>query len=878
MTMNFVRRGLSVVAVIALTGIAFAGNSPVYLYSDKETITMPYACEVVKHPYFNGERGARDCAPYQEEVIAKVAAGEAFGPLEPGSYLVHETVAPGRVRTRYLGVAAPGWTVLQLTVGSTGDILDSVFHSRRVPVNYYVTLDQVQADTTFLGFERDYGDAIYLHLHPDSLGNLDPKFKTLKANWDDFTVPEIVERLKALDAWMQAFGFEPLHGFASYTPANTLIKAMREVKWNVLHSLCPEQNWSDGHWAINHWGMLNQPFYVAADDFRKAAHRGSVAGAGDVLGMCMNSYNLYMPHVVNWGDNVCSPSHFMRWHRSVETGDEPLRYETFFDDYLKVAASMKDSPYFLTTGYEFGRSFGTRSMTVHNRRGAEYAVDSAKNGGKVVFATGRDVAAWYERFCTSAPENVFTQRDYLAGARIMDKPIDSGPSIGMEMRDYKACFSHLEPIAYYHYDYTIPWHFATADTTAPNDFAMDDAARVAFSREGTKVQISVKESLPRAVPVCLWDARLQEPLAGIRAFTPSVLDDGRLHTVIELPKGWKGTLAFNVVSTGKPDPAEFGGLVTPLWRVQTIGEGPRRRLYAFVDTPLLGECKVELTLPKPCTIDAPEGRLGDFKAGDRVTLTFNTRRTWFRFNGVEAADIQPDKAGVAALEAAANEWKAFSAGAGAALKQIQAQDDAFFRKAIPANETLLLDVDCFGNCAFGEKSRAKAYDRVVYAANDKITALEYSDGGISLGKGKSYWVHPRGLTFQIEGLDSLNLKPTDTVRVRLYDVADANEPLSYKLTVKSGWNKIIGNFVDPSELGLIKANSQASEVIWEPLKVRSVDGIFAFDVPASKLQEGTISVGLRTNQKQVLDDWYAEGGFIARLERILVTKVAADAK
>lgn len=849
--------------VLLPLGAAAAGAAarrPVYLYSDKEKITFPTDCEVVRHPYFSD--GA---------VVAKAKAGEAFGPLAPGSYLVRESVAPGRARTRYLGVAAPGWTVLQLTIGSTGDRLDSVFHARRVPVNYYIGLADAQVDTTFLGYERDYGDAIYVHLHPDSLGKLDPKFKTLKENWEAFTVPEIVERLKALDAWMQAYGYEPLHGFASYTPANTLIAAMREVGWSVLHSLCPEQNWSDGHWAINHWGMQNQPYYVAADDFRKATTRGAVAGAGDVLGICMNSYNLYMPHVVNWGDNVCSPSHFMRWNRTVESGDEPLRYENFYDDYLKVAEGIKGSPYFLVTGYEFGRTFGTRSMTVHNRRGAEYATDAARNGGKVVFATGRDVAAWYERFCTSAPESVFTQRDYLAGARIMDKPIDSGPSVGMEMRDYKACFEHLAPLPYYHYDYTIPWHFAAADTTAPNDFAKDDAKCVRLSVADGRATIFVAEPLPRAIPVCLWDMKPAQAPDGVRTFTPPVLDDGREHTVVELPRGWKGTLDFAVTRTGEPDKAEFGGLVTPLWRVQTIGAGARRHCYAFVDTPLLGECKVTLTLPRDCRIDALEGPMGSFKAGEKVTLAFNTRRTWFRFFGLDAREIQPDAAGVAALEKAAAEWAAFSDGSGAALKAIQDSDDAFFRGVVPADEKLLLDVDCFGNCAFGERSRARPFDRVVFAANDKIRALEYSDGGISLGKGKSYWMHPRGLTFQVEGLDTLGLKPTDVVRIRLCDVAEPNEPLSYKLTVKSGWNKLIGNFIPPAEIGLVAAQNSPDDVIWNPPTTRTADGLLTFDVPVSKIQDGVVSIGLRTNQKQVLDDWFADRGFISRLERILVT-------
>ena len=95
-----------------------------YLYSAEETISAPYACEVTTHPYLADGRP-----------VTSAAAGESFGPLEAGSYLIRETVAPGKVRTRYLAVAKPGWTVVQLTCGSTGDRLDSVVHARRIPMN-----------------------------------------------------------------------------------------------------------------------------------------------------------------------------------------------------------------------------------------------------------------------------------------------------------------------------------------------------------------------------------------------------------------------------------------------------------------------------------------------------------------------------------------------------------------------------------------------------------------------------------------------------------------------------------------------------------------------------------------------------------------------
>ena len=865
------RRFLALAVLLSAVTLALAAHAAAqsrhgYLYSAEEKVVSPHPCEVITHPYLSDGR-----------LVASAEAGEAFGPLAPGSYLIRETVAPGQVRTRYLGVAAPGWTVVQLTCGTTGDRLDSVVHARRVPMNYYVSVSEAQTDTTFLGWERDYGDDILLHLHPDSLGAIDPAFKTLKENWEDFTVPEIVARLKALDKWMTDFGFRPLRGFASYTPANTLVEAMRTVGWDILHSLCPEQNWSDGNWAINHWGMMNQPYYVGADDFRKSVVRGNPSG--DVLGMCMNSYNLYMPHVVGWGDNVCSPSHNIRWHRTTDSGDVPVRYENFLDDYLKVAEGVKGGPYFLTTGYEFGRTFGTRAMSVHNRAGCEYAIDRAKDGGKVVFATASDVADWYRRFCPAYPESVFTQRDYLAGTRIMDKPIDSGPSIGMEMKDYKTCFAHLSPLPHYHYDYTIPWHFKAADTTAPNDFAAEDRERVEVrigdGGRADSVKAVVKDPLPRATPVCFWDSELKDVPAGFRIFTPPVLDDRREHAVVELPKGFCGTFAARRTVKSAPARAEFDGLVTPLWRVQTIGAGARRHCYAFVDTPLLSPCTIRFTCPRDCRIDTRERPLGAFRKGETVELAFTTRRTWYRFWGLTAEEIQPDAAAVAALVRAAAEWKAFAADAKANLAKSQAADDAFFRSVVPADETLLLDIDCFGNAVFGERSRAQPFDRRVYAANDRVTAKEYSDGGISYGKGKSFWVHPRGLTFQVEGLDSLDLKPTDVVRIRLCTVAGADEPLSYLVTAKSGWNKILGDFVSPADLGHA-AHPTGERIVWNPPKTRTADGLMTLDVPVSKIQGGVISVGLRTNQKQVLDDWFADGGFIARLERVVVTVLKAD--
>lgn len=115
--------------------------------------------------------------------VIRARAGETVPPLAPGHYLISETTAPGEERVRYLGVAGRGYTVMQLTVGSfTSDTFDAVVHANRVPVNYYVNLGQVN-DSTFRGYEQDYGDAVYPHLMPNSLSPVDPAFAHHDANW-----------------------------------------------------------------------------------------------------------------------------------------------------------------------------------------------------------------------------------------------------------------------------------------------------------------------------------------------------------------------------------------------------------------------------------------------------------------------------------------------------------------------------------------------------------------------------------------------------------------------------------------------------------------------------------------------------------------------
>ncbi len=848
-------------AAFAVLLCAFAANADMrYLYSDKEDVVAEFDSVVRAHPVLGRVSFERS-----------VKKGERFR-LAPGSYLIEEETAPGIVRTRYLGVAGRDWTVLQCTVGAfTGDYMDAVFHSARVPVVYYVNADQASKDPTFLGWERDYGDDILMHLQPNGFGKIDPKWETAKANWSELTEDEIVERLRGYDEWMRRIGYRAPAGFASYTPDNQLIRAMRKVGWPILHSIIPEQNWSDGRWAINHWGMPNTPFYIATDDFRKQTARG--AAGPDVIGMTMNTYHPLIPHFLYWGDFVLSPSHFIRSERTLETGYYPERYRNFFEDYLK-ARTLDGRPFFLVTGYEFGRTLGTRMMMVHNRRGGEIAIELAKKHN-VVFATARDVAAWYQRFEESSPETCFALRDYWTGSRQMDKKVNTGVMISCEMRDWKAVFSHLEPLAYYHYDYTIPWSFPARDTTAPRDFSAEDRAAVSVERTKDEICVTCRAPLERPVPVAVWDAEPKDAvfssadsrkgtLGKLRVLRPAVIGDGRRHSVIILPKGMSGSAKFALNTLSEPDPAEFKGLVSPIWRVQTIGDD-HPHVYVTLDSPLLEDTTITFTCPKPCRIDAPDKPLGRFSAGARVPITFGPSRNWYRFYGLSAAEVQPDADSVKKLEAAAAVYaKAMSDGP-AALAEVQAEQDKWYASLVPANEQVVLDMDCFGNKIYGQRSRAEKFDRMVRRINDKVDAKEFADGGASFGPGQACWLNPQFLLTEVSGLDSIGLKPGEklVVRITSWVGEDPKQLRTYLVRSRSG-----GEYLD--------VTGGEDGVLWSVDGVRSRDKVFTFEVSSDEIKDGKLEVIFRSYRPTYLEDWYLSGGFMASIDRIMVTRRPAS--
>ncbi|CAN5501971.1 hypothetical protein BH09VER1_BH09VER1_53630 [soil metagenome] len=188
---------------------------------------------------------------------------------EPGMY-VAEFVGGGTTFRRSLAVVGSDWAVCQITVGAftAEDFADTV-HAAGLVANYYVNTDGEgsAADFTFSdnrwrNYEREFGDEIYPHVMAKDIGVLNPALVHHDANWDSLSVDEIVERLAFLQDWWEKPGYRPLDRIATYTPCNHFVEACRRRGIRVIHSVIPEQNWSDGEWAHQSLGNADLPVLV----------------------------------------------------------------------------------------------------------------------------------------------------------------------------------------------------------------------------------------------------------------------------------------------------------------------------------------------------------------------------------------------------------------------------------------------------------------------------------------------------------------------------------------------------------------------------------------------------------------------------------------
>lgn len=759
-----------------------------------------------------------------------------FKVTEAGMYLAELEVDGHRYR-RPFAVVSQGWAVCQISVGAfTAEDFAGTIHHAGISADYYVSPDQpggsnefTFSDPRWVRYEREFGDAIYPHVMANCLGSLEPRLAYDDANWDSMPMEGIVERLQFLQKWWVERGFAPLNRMASYTPCNRLIEAMERCGIRVLHSVIPEQNWSDGEWSINHWGMPTCPFWVAADDFRKAGPRTP----GGVLAMTMNHYHVLLPHLTMWGDFVLSPSHFTRWIRAADSGEESTRYKQFLSDTLRNWTSLSDDPFFFTAGYEFGRTFGTANMTAYNQHGLEALVDFAKTE-KLVFATGNDVLAYYDRHQPRHPETAFRQRDYWVGVTVNNKPGQAGDSVVLERHDYKAVVREGELLPFFHYNYRVKWNFDTRDMHAPHDFAAEDRQQLKARLVEGILEIEASEPLTRAIPVAVWDVAISK--SPFQIISLPTLEDGRHVTALEIPAGWSGVERIELEKISAPVTRR-----DDIWKMQSFGKGDQRLTYLHLDAPLTRNVSINVELKKKVRVDSATGSLG-IQGPGVLQLEFGLLQGWYRFWQCGIEDILPDQnvAGKLAEESAvlSPNWTSELARHQSVLGKLVSQ-------RLRPEEKVIYQLYCGSQLPLGTRSRAGEYDQVT-VPHPTLYAHEKADGVIAFGPGESFWYHPRSLSFRIDGFP--------------------------KTAVAHQWKVLLHSF-DPQEMAACyKVSIGSREVgLWKVSATPYEAGSFLeIEIKPEDLNSrGNLSILLKSEQKPLLY-WWKDRGFIAALHGLWI--------
>jgi hypothetical protein len=762
-----------------------------------------------------------------------------FTPTEPGMYLA-EIEMDGQWLRRPLAVVGRGWSVCQITVGAfTAEDFAETIHQAGINADYYVGPQKHDGSTAFsftdprwVRYEREFGDAIYPHVMANSLGDLEPGLAYEDANWEAMPIEGIIERLRFLQEWWVSHGYAPLDRIASYTPCNRFIEALQQCGIRILHSVVPEQNWSDGEWSINHWGMPTCPFWIAPDDFRKAGPRTP----GGVLAMTMNHYHVLLPHLTMWGDFVLSPSHFTRWIRAADSGEASTRYQEFLRDTLHNWTSLSDDPFFFVAGYEFGRTFGTANMTEYNQHGLEALIDFSRRE-KLVFATGSDVLAYYDRHQPGHPETAFRQRDYWVGVTVNNKPGQAGDSVVLERRDYKAVIREGELLPFFHYDYRVQWSFATRDMHAPHDFAPEDRQQLCARVNGEMLELEATQPLARAIPLAVWDADIEG--SPFEVISLPELEDGRKVVALEIPAGWSGKQSLKLKPVAAPLTRR-----NDLWKMQTFGQGDARHTYLHLDAPLTRNAMVSVELKKRVRVDSATGSLGEQGPGE-LHLEFGLLQGWYRFWQCGIEDIVPEEAVEQKLKAQhallTGEWPL-------ELSRHQAAMDKLVEQRLRPDEKIIHQVYCGAKVPLGTRSRADDFNQVTIP-HPTLYAHEKADGVIAFGPGQSFWYHPRHMPFRIDGF------PTDPAARRWKILLHTFDPLGLEADYKVS--------VGAREAGLwkIPTDSYAPGAFFE-LEVQ----------PGDLNSRGELSIKLLVDQTPLLR-WWKDRGAIAALHALWVIEV-----
>ncbi len=281
---------------------------------------------------------------------------------------------------------------------------------------------------------------------------------------DDQTVfydePESVQRavLQCYKELWEMHGFpEPLSNLYTYGMGNGPATVARSLGYDLLGALCADQNWGDGPFKINHWGMPARPYFVSPEDFRKPGPGGS----GTMVGVqqCARytvgcrDYNC----VYSFEGGISYAFDQYTGQAKEKVNDEIiLSREKDFLECLLNSAGQSETPFFFSCGFEMNGVWP--DMAAVNRMMMEHLVERSREV-PLAFASASEAAKFMRHHHNRTPESVLYLTDVYSGLTQGGKPALYPDTMEIENHEFRALFRFGETLPYAQYDYTTPWDY-----------------------------------------------------------------------------------------------------------------------------------------------------------------------------------------------------------------------------------------------------------------------------------------------------------------------------------------------------------------------------------------------------------------------------------
>ena len=250
---------------------------------------------------------------------------------------------------------------------------------------------------------------------------------------------------------MKLMGVENQELMACYTPDGVTLNILEKLGVKGLTSLCVWQNWRDGDingWKINHHGAANQPYYPAADDFRKNGKKRNIMCFSMGNSSCDRNYSIM-------AFSGC-PSNAAPNQRYLENRVEHFQAERFYDSFDSFIAASKHTNDLLTLTVAIESFRGFSDWTAVNEAAIRYMVKKAAKE-KIVFVSAADIADYHIRNGLDMQKAYFFQPDTYYGNGSAEMPGHIDDRIEADTPEYLAVIKRSSMRPMFFFDYTDEW-------------------------------------------------------------------------------------------------------------------------------------------------------------------------------------------------------------------------------------------------------------------------------------------------------------------------------------------------------------------------------------------------------------------------------------